>query len=397
MRPMTPQGPSEAAAAPGRPDFTIVSLAAVTWDFRLVGRTRMLSEAWRDLGQPTVFVQVPSYRTALQRLVAPLRPRPAVPVLRPWPAHPARWWARLDAADLERAIRGRARSLRRALGRRVAWERAVAVVVSPVWTPWLDELPFARVVYDCIDELAVHMKRPELAPLYRAWEDRLLQRATGAVVTAAGLGRGLRARRPDLPVALIRNGVDAERFERGAAEGPRPADVPAAGRPVVGFVGALYEWIDWGLIEEVARALPELDFVLVGPHDRRGAVRRLAGLRNVHLLGPRPYGRVPAYIAAFDVCWVPFRQDAVGLAANPVKVYEYLALGKPVVSTPVADVESFGALLAVARTPAEMVGKLRAALQQAPGAAEARRAFARQNTWRARAAAYVEFLATLWT
>ncbi len=369
----------------------IVSLAAVTWRFRLVGRTRMLTEAWLRAGQSTVFVQAPSLRTGLERVLAPLRPQDEAPVVRPWPTWPARTWPFLGRRRLEAIIRGRARALRRTLERQIDWHASAAIVVSPLWTPWLDELPFAQVVYDCIDELRVHVPRAELVPLYQDWENQLIARADAAVVTAATLGAGLRARRPDLPLTVIRNGVDVERFTRLAAETPRPADLPA-GRPIVGFVGALYDWIDWELIAATAARCPELEFVLVGPHDGRGDVQRVAALPNVRLLGPRPYAHVPAYIAAFDVCWVPFRQDDVGRAANPVKIYEYLALGKPVVTTPVADTDAFGDLVRVVRTADEAAGALRGYLAE-PADPAAAIAFARENSWDRRAREYVEWLA----
>jgi glycosyltransferase involved in cell wall biosynthesis len=369
----------------------IVSLAAVTWDFKLVGRTRMLTEAWLRDGQPTHFVQVPSLRTGLERALGWWRPAPA-PVVRPWPTLPARWWRRVGQPRLEATQRRRARALRRTLERRGALHEATALVVSPLWTPWLAELPFRHVIYDCIDELSVHVTHPELAGWYAEWEQRLIERCDGAVITAATLGDGLRARRPDLPIRMIRNGVDVERFHQLAAATPRPADVPPADRPVVGFVGALYDWIDWDVIAATAAALPACDFVFVGPHDGRGQPQRVARLPNVRLLGPRPYAAVPAYIATFDVCWVPFRQNAVGLAANPVKIYEYLALGKPVVSTPVADMESFGDHVVAVRDAREAEAAL-ARLAHAPGPAEPRIAFAAANSWTQRAREYVGFIA----
>jgi len=384
---------------------TLVSLSAVTWDFRLVGRTRMLTEAWQRLGQPTVFVQVPSYRTALQRCLAPFCTVEPVPVVRPWPTQPARRWRRLGQKRVEAAMRRRARELRRQLSRRVDWDAAAALVVTPVWTPWLEELPFGRVVYDCIDELGVQVPRADLLPLYQEWEERLIARADGAVVTAEVLGTGLRQRRGDLPQALIRNGVDVERFQTIATTAPRPVDLPMGERPTVGFVGALYEWIDWALIEACARQVPEADFVFVGPHDGRGEIQRISSLPNVRLLGPRPYGQVPAYVAGFTTSWVPFKQNDVGAAANPVKIYEYLALGKPVVTTPVADTASFGELLVVGRNADEIVAGLRATIAGEAAsqgltrvkARDARVAFARANSWEARAREYVQFVGTLGT
>jgi hypothetical protein len=355
----------------------------------------MLTEAWLRRGEPTLFVQVPSLRTALERVRSWFAPRADVPVVRPWPTCPASWWSRLGVSRVERTMRARARALRRMLERRLSLPQAVALVVTPLWAPWLEELPFRHVVYDCIDELTVHVTRPELLPLYQEWEQRLVQRASGAVVTASRLGDALRARRPDLPVALIRNGVDVDAFQRLAASSGRPDDLPRTGRPIVGFVGALYEWIDMELIRDVARRLPELDFVFVGPHHGRSAVTTIASLPNVRLLGPRPYEQVPAYVNAFDACWVPFKQNAVAQAANPVKIYEYLALGKPVVCTPVADTDSFGGLVDVVRTADEAAERLQAASGLPASAAAARSEFARRNTWAVRAMEYRAFIAGL--
>jgi glycosyltransferase involved in cell wall biosynthesis len=373
----------------------LVSLSAVTWGFALVGRTRMLTEAWLRQGQPTTFVQVPSSRTALQRLAAAFRPTDRAPVVRPWPIRPARWWDPANEARLRRAILRRAAELRRQLDRLLDLSAATAIVISPVWTPWLDGLPFRRVVYDCIDEVAVHVPRPHLAPLYQKWEDELVQRAAGAVVTAECLGVTMHQRRAGLPIAVIRNGVDVERFQRLARSSPRPGDVPARGRRIVGFVGALYEWIDWKLIAHVVEALPECDFVFVGPHDGRSSTNVAAHMKNAAFLGARPYDRIPAYLRAFDVCWVPFDQSRVSRAANPVKIYEYLALGKPVVSTPVADTDSFEGLVRVGRSADEIVGHVRAALAEGDAQAGRRVSFARANSWDSRAADYVSFVASL--
>jgi len=273
----------------------------------------------------------------------------------------------------------------------VNWEEAVGIVVSPAWAPWLEELPFRAVIYDCIDDPMVHVPDPRLVELFCAWEDRLVARVQGAVVVAESLRQRLQQRRPELPIALIRNGVDAEGFARAARQLPRPADLPDTGRRVIGFVGALYEWVDCELIARTARVLSECDFVFVGPHDRRGDIGKLGGLGNVRLLGYRPYAQVPAYVQAFDVCWVPFRAGPISAACNPTKIYEYLALGKRVVTTPIADVDVFAGFVEVARTPGETVACLRAMLSHEPLDTAARMAFARANSWWDRARDFVQF------
>jgi len=164
---------------------------------------------------------------------------------------------------------------------------------------------------------------------------------------------------------------------------------------VVGFVGALAHWLDWPLIEQVVAAVPDAHFVFVGPGDNEGRLASLRALPNATVLGWRPYEQVPAYVQAFTACWVPFAQSAVGRSANPVKVYEYLSLGKPVVTTPVADADGFGGVVPVARDADEMVARLQAALAAPLEGADARRAYADRNTWAARAEAYRKFAESL--
>ncbi len=372
-------------------DTPLVTLSAVVWDFKLVGRSRMLTEAWVQQRQPTVFVEALSHRAGLNKVLAPFRARPAAPVLRGWPALPARWWTRVGRDRVATQLRARGRSLRRQLERHVDLRAATAVVVTPTWAPCLDALPFGTVIYDCIDELSVHAPRPDVLAWLRGWEDDLLARCDGAVASARVLAEQLAARRPGLPTALIQNGVDTEAFRARAAVG-RPHDLPSTG-PIVGFVGALYEWIDFALIRAVCQRLPHVMFVFVGPHDGRGDVERIRDLSNVRLLGPRPYHAVPAYVAGFDVCWAPFTADAISRAANPVKLYEYLALGKPVVATPIADIDTFEGHLLIARDADEAAAQLQAALAEGDDASAgaARRGFADRQTWAARAGAYVAF------
>ncbi len=376
----------------------IASLTAVTWDFPLIGRTRMLTSAWHAMERQALFVEPPhSYRSLLSHLLK--RKRQESFVERPWPTrYPARWWPRMNQRRLNQMMRDRANDLRRMLERRCSLAEMAAIVVSPMWAPWLDAIPFGCVVYDCIDDLSVHAPQGEVLRLYQTWETELIDRCHGAVVTAERLGGRIAARRATLPIATIRNGVDVDAFIASAG-GPRPRDLPAgaaAGRPIIGFVGALYEWIDFELIRAAAAQLPECDFVFVGPNNQPSDVESLSRLANVRLLGARPYTDVPAYISAFDICWVPFALGDIAAAANPVKIYEYLALGKPVVTTPVADVASFGALVRTRQKHDDVISVLRACLMALPAAdRDERVAFARGNSWSVRAEAYAAFLAKL--
>ena len=370
----------------------IISFAAVKWDFPLIGRTRKLTEAWIRGGQPTTFIEPPhSYRSYLAKLLSPGASTPSF-VIRPRPTrYPVRWWTRMSPVRLRKMMREGGAALRRRLDRLTRPLDAVASVVSPIWLPWLEAAGIGAVVYDCIDDLAVHAPDPAMRRILIDWERELVGRCGGAVVTAKILAEALRAIEPTLQIEMIRNGVDAEAFRERGLHSIRPADLPPRRKPIIGFVGALYEWIDWDLIARAARELPDVEFVFIGPSNDDSAIDRLSRYGNVSFLGPRPYDAVPAYVAAFDVCWVPFKLGDITAAANPVKIYEYLALAKAVVTTAVADPDSFGGLVKVGKSEDEIIALLQSAVVQEVSDSDARVQFARANSWDARGAQYSRF------
>ncbi len=192
------------------------------------------------------------------------------------------------------------------------------------------------VVYDILDDLTIYEPDEEGLPeerTVRHHHPRLMERADVVIASSPALMERHRAEREDL--LLVPNGADAARF---GAPAPRPADLPAADpeRPLVGFHGALGEWIDFDLVAAVAAELPGWQFVFVGPVLERGAAgaRRLAELPNVALIGERPSESMPGYVQAFDVAWIPFLVNHLTEAVGPLKLYETLAAGIPCVTTP---------------------------------------------------------------
>jgi glycosyltransferase involved in cell wall biosynthesis len=182
-------------------------------------------------------------------------------------------------------------------------------------------------------------------------------------------------------IRLVRHGVDHAHFARALApEIVVPAELAGLPHPVIGFFGLIADWVDLALVRAVADAFPRGSVVLLGKVTT--SLAPLAGARNVHLFGRRPYADLPAWCKGFDVALMPFVENELAEASNPLKVREYLAAGLPVVSTPVPEVEQLG-LCRIASGPVAFVAAVKEALA-APGPSAARSAAIAQDSWDAR-------------
>jgi glycosyltransferase involved in cell wall biosynthesis len=248
----------------------------------------------------------------------------------------------------------------------------------------------AAVVYDVLDDLAIYDPDERDLPEHRrvrAHHPEVLATAAVALASSSVLAERHRPQRPDL--LLVENGVDLAAFQ---TPHPRPADLPA-GRPLIGYHGALARWLDVGLLSEVATKRPDWEFVLVGPvlDEARAGVERLGRLGNVHLLGSRASDEVPAYVRAFDAAVIPFVVDDLTAGVSPLKMFESLAADVPVVATPLPACRDVGGVR-VAATAAEMVAAITEALDAAPREREARRSAAEAAAWPRRVAPLLERL-----
>ncbi len=292
---------------------------------------------------------------------------------------------RLNSRLLDRlnAAICRAWLCRNIIGREGCRERDVALVQQPYFGAVLQKGDFARLYYDSLDDLSIFSGHGSRARLME-FEDTLLRMADSVFVTSESLEQDLRRRHPGLSAIRIPNGVDYDRFQQLAATSSPPQDVgPVTGR-VAGYVGILRSWFDAHLLEHLALRNPEMTFVLVGPYEETAEIRRLKGLRNIRLTGRKPYEQVPSYIQSFDVCLIPFRQNEVAEATNPVKVFEYFALGKPVVSTWLRELVHYQeqGLLSMVRTDDEFEQSLHLLVKEDDAKKkEMRRLVARDNSW----------------
>lgn len=250
----------------------------------------------------------------------------------------------------------------------VGFENPIIWNYMPHYAPVLRSLRHEALVYYCTDEYSAY---PNVdADAIRRMEALILEQAQVVFVASDALYDSKKPLNPH--TFLSPHGVDLEHF-RGAmaATTAIPADIGSIERPIAGFFGLIEEWIDLDLIAFLARSMPRVSFVLIG-HSAVD-VSMLHPLRNVHLLGRRPYAALPGYLRAFDVCMLPYRPTPQVINANPKKLREYLAAGKPVVSVPNREVEKFGDLLYLAADYAEFRDCIDRALRHDPEDAPTRR------------------------
>jgi glycosyltransferase involved in cell wall biosynthesis len=220
--------------------------------------------------------------------------------------------------------------------RRLGFENVVNMIFNPAAGMIAGKLGESELIYYCVDEYTAFTGAS--CGLKEVEED-LFRRADVVVVSAERLYESKKHFNPN--IFVIRHGTDWRHFR--TALDPKvsmPSDVSNLPRPIIGFHGLLADWIDYELIKKVAEHFKRGSVVLVGKIavDAERKIKTLSGVPNIHMLGRKPYDELPAYCKAFDVAINPFVINELTLAANPLKVREYLAAGLPVVSTDIPEV-----------------------------------------------------------
>lgn len=202
-----------------------------------------------------------------------------------------------------------------------------------------------RLLYHCVDDIQA---QPDMnATLLNEWESRLCRVADVVYTTSPALKASRGKLNPH--TYYLPNVADNNHF-RAALDSSLPAASDLAGipQPRIGFVGSISEYkLDFPLITELARAKPEWSWVFVGPlgeGEGKTDLAMLKSLRNIYLLGPRSYRELPDYMKGFDVGLLPLRKNDYTHAMFPMKFFEYLASGLPVVSTDIDALEQFSSL-----------------------------------------------------
>jgi uncharacterized SAM-binding protein YcdF (DUF218 family)/glycosyltransferase involved in cell wall biosynthesis len=369
----------------------IVCISSIDWDFVWQGHQEIMSRL-AMAGNVVLFVENTGVRPVrlsdMPRLRGRLRNwRRGVkgfrqeqtnlfvfsPLVLPFPyLRPARW---LNRILLMRALRRWMRAI--GFGRPLVW----TFLPTPTARDVIRELDPELTIYYCIDDFASSSSG---ARRIVDSERRLFAEADLVFVTSERLRE--RAARTSHAVHLFPFGVKYEAFEAVRTEAvPPPVDVRDLPRPLIGYVGGIHQWLDQALLADVARALPAMSFVLVGPAQTDTSA--LATLPNVHLLGARAHADIPRYIDAFDVGLVPYRRTEYTANVYPTKLNEYLAMGKPVVATDLSEIRRFNAehgdIVSVAAEAPEFAEAVRQAVEAKADrvARERRIEVARGNSW----------------
>jgi len=244
----------------------------------------------------------------------------------------------------------------------------------------------AMCVYYCVDDYAAHPMVDQ--EIVTALDRELTRKAHQVFVAPPAIVEAKRLLNPS--TVYSPHGVDAELFGRARdARTTIPERAARLRHPVIGFFGLLADWIDVALIAALAKARPAWSFLLVGHVGTN--VDPFAGVGNIALVGAQPYESLPSWAKAFDVAIIPYRDVRQTRHANPLKLREYLATGRPVVATPNAEVERFREWVRIARTAPEFLDQIERAIREdSPSAAAARMAAVRPMTWSARVQSVLE-------
>jgi glycosyltransferase involved in cell wall biosynthesis len=270
----------------------------------------------------------------------------------------------------------------RAQMRRLGFREPILWSYAPHAADFVGKLGERAAVYECVDDFTA--SRGLVSPqVIGRMERRLIKAVDLLIVTHPALYESKRegARR----VVLVPNGVEAAHFAQAADPATPVAEAFADLKPpVIGYLGGIDYWIDTPLLARIAREHPGWTVALVGPPALLANLAPLHGLPNVVMTGRVPYAEVPRYVRAFDVCVNPYILDGVAEHCSPLKLYEYIATGKPVVSVDMPEARRFEGLIAIAHDADEFVTLVEQAVASPDSLAGRRIAEAQKHTWQKR-------------
>ena len=243
--------------------------------------------------------------------------------------------------------------------RKLGFKNVLLWLYSINSSPLLKKMNEKGSVYYCIDDFSSEINIPKRKKAMLFLEDLALTNADIVFACTRALASDRKKKRPD--VHFIRNGVDFFAFDV-KEDMPVPFDLQDIPSPRIGFVGTLDSRIDTGLIHFLAENKKEWQIVLIGKNLNRK--QDFKGYPNIHLLGSRGHNSLPAYVMAMDACIIPYRTDGFHAYIFPLKTLEYLACGKPIVSTYLPELEEFGDVVKLSRDKEDFMRNVEVSLKE---------------------------------
>ncbi len=381
-----------------RHPYTFVSFARTPWSSVWQTWEHILSRLAHE-HRVLLCSRVPPWDEALSVLIrSPLswRSRPIAPrlvELRPWP-----WLPRVpQCSALDAALTKLHVARIRASLRRRACDNRILYIWHPAMADMVGRFGERLVCFHCYDYYPdypwlTHKQRREVTEQMR----RLVDKAD--LVFAAGEAMGAQLGRRD--VHVIPNGVDYELFatahDRTEAPPPEMAHIP---HPIVGHIGRLQSGLDFGLLGELARRRRDWSVMLLGPipgtlpPDRRALFEAFRAEPNAYYIGGKPVGELPRYLRHVDVGLMAYKVEGWLKTAFPLKLFEYMAAGKPSVSPPLDECVRYSDIVAIARTVDEWIAAVEHWLaNDSDELAQQRMAIAKANSWDVRCRRIVELI-----
>jgi glycosyltransferase involved in cell wall biosynthesis len=370
----------------------VVCLSTIDWDFLWQGHQEIMNRLARR-GNRVIFVEnIGGVRSVhlsdsprlLHRAFRSLRharisspaatgPRFVSPLILPFPGSRIAWSINaLLIQRLARGIQSQARSGDQVVFTYLPSREAVSLVR-------LLRRPRSVVVYYCVADFR---ELADDANRIVASENELVRMADLVFVQSAAFARRFSGMNES--IFEFPGGVNLDRLDPSGLAGP-PREIAYLSHPIIGYIGGLHDHIDVPLLSATARALPSASIVLVGP-----IMRDIAELRsepNIHVLGARSASELTNFIGSFDVGLIPYVLTPYTETVRPTKLFEYLAMGKPVVTTPLPEVVRLGLPMFAARVAKDASGFVQAIqmliAEDRVGAAADRRDLARSEDWEA--------------
>jgi glycosyltransferase involved in cell wall biosynthesis len=276
------------------------------------------------------------------------------------------------------------------LARRLGFDAPILWIFDAMAANAVGTFQEKLLVYYVLDNYVefINPKETDLRSLMARNDEHLTRQADIVIAVSKRLQE--RCLRYNPSSFVVPNGVSYHAFQARLARGETPADMRQLPRPIVGYVGTLQSDIDFSLLQRISLEHPEWSLVFIGPYElgaERSMFDALLARHNVHYLGSKPVEDVPAYIGNCDVCLMPTIVDKSTVPdSDSIKLYEYLACGRPIVSTDTPSVRRFLPLVRIAKDAGGFIQCIEESLAEAPRFSELRKTAASEHSWERRVA-----------